>query len=134
MGASFALFASSLFAHSTEPAPQARQAAPAARVAIDPDTGRLRPVEHDDGATTTTLSIAGRSSVHDQGPARDIYSRNGVRGMTLDESFLSFTVVRRTADGGLDSACVQGESAAAKLLQTAPVSRNAKVGGKYETE
>ena len=51
--------------------------------------------------------------------------------MLLDKRFMSYTVVSRNADGGLDSACVQGEEAATKLLQ-GPIARTQTAGGKHE--
>lgn len=136
LGAGLCLFASVACAHGTHAAaPAAKPEAPAARVAIDPETGKVRPVEHDDApATEETMRALSRSS-QIQSTTREIMSRSGARGMMLDESFMSFTVVRRNADGSLSSACVQGQPAALRLLQTAaPMPRDVKAGGAYETE
>src|SRR5262249_19066237 len=105
MGASFALFASTVFAQSTEPAAQAPQVAPAARVAIDRARGKMRPVEHDDAvqAGKPKANTAARSLVQTQGAPRPIISSQGVRGRVLDRSSMTYTVVRRNAEGGLDS-------------------------------
>jgi len=120
-------------AHGTAPDPQTEQTAPAARVALDPASGKQRPVEYDDGIDAGAASTS-RGPAQGQAALRQIYSRTGARGVALDESFMSYTVVRRNPQGGLDSACVQGESAAHSLLEPAPVARSVKSGGAYETE
>jgi hypothetical protein len=132
-GVGFALSSSVVAAQGDPSIAQAAPAAPAARVAIDPDTGKLRPVEHDDAAEAAGPAVA-RSALRTESALRQVYSRTGVRGVTLDESFMTYTVVRRNAQGGLESDCVHGESAAQHLLHAAPVSRATKTGGAHETQ
>ena len=132
-GAGLALFSTITWSHPTDTDSAESAAQAGARVAVDPETKKLRPVEHDE-YTSASRAAASRSPVHNQGAPRVIYSRSGARGMTLDESFMSFTVVRLNADGNLESACTEGEAAALKLLQDKPTFRKVTSGGRYETE
>jgi hypothetical protein len=103
------------------------------RVAIDPETKRLRPVEHDD-AVGAARSAAARGALSSRKAANVTTLSNGVRVMELDESFMSYSTARVGPDGKPDSACVVGQDAAAKLLREKPVNRTASAGGRYETE
>jgi hypothetical protein len=53
---------------------------------------------------------------------------NGRKSAALDESFMSYSVVRRSADGTLDTQCVSGETAAQHALHAHPRA-NAKEHG-----
>ena len=50
---------------------------------------------------------------------------NGVRSAHLDESSMTYSVVRRNAQGGLEHDCVTGHDAEAKTLST-PVTTQSK--------
>jgi hypothetical protein len=130
--ACLALFSSVAFAQTTGPV-ASEPVRPGMRVAIDPDTKKLRPVEHDD-AVSATRSAAARSALSSRRAVNVITLSNGARAIELDERFMSYSAARLGADGKLESACVVGEDAVAKLLREKPANRTASAGGRYETE
>jgi hypothetical protein len=130
--ACLALISSVAFAQTTGPVAN-EPVRPGMRVAIDPETKKLRPVEHDD-AVGAARSAAARSALSSRRAVKVVTLGNGARVLQLDESFMSYSTARLGPDGKLDSACVVGEDAAAKLLREKPVSRTAAAGGRYETE
>lgn len=117
-----------------QPAADTPQASPpassAARHSVD-DSGRGRPVEHDDriedsrGPSSSQRSAAGAAAL------RNVSSRSGAMGVVLDESFMSFTVVKRNADGSISSTCVPGKERAERVMQQ---SSRLPRGGANETE
>ena len=134
--AAFAVAALSAFA-----APSASaQALQVQRIVIDPDTGRPRMPEHDELAAARAKAQAARASARSAAPeanavksalqahpaaelmtARPLNAQLGAKGSRVDASRLSFTVVRRSADGSVSTQCITGEDNATKALQSALV-------------
>ncbi|HEY2976748.1 MAG TPA: hypothetical protein VGJ35_02190 [Burkholderiaceae bacterium] len=107
---------------------------------IDPDTGRPRMPEHDELAAARAKAQAARTSARSAAPeanavksalqahpaaelmtARPLNAQLGAKGSRVDASRLSFTVVRRSADGSVSTQCITGEDNATKALQSALV-------------
>ena len=94
--------------------------AQAQRIAIDPETGQLRAPEADElaparanpAARAATPNSAARAAAADERAKPASGTRFGAKGFRVDPSRMSFTVVRRDADGSLATQCVNGESAA----------------------
>jgi hypothetical protein len=80
----------------------------------DADTGQLRRPTADDLAAE--LAAAAAAPAPAAPSVRITTSANGRRSAQLDESFLSFMVVKRDANGKLDEQCVTGEQQALKAL------------------
>lgn len=109
----------------------------AQRIVIDRDTGRPRLPEHDELAATPASAAAGpatnRSAARSEPShpaaaalqshpaagllkAQPLAAQLGAKGHRVDASRLSFTVVRRGADGKAVTQCVTGDAALAKAL------------------
>lgn len=95
------------------------------RAAIDADTGRLRPAEHDDDARLASPAAAlrrapaeaRRGALATSAAPRALSHATGAIGRTLDASRLSYEVVRRGADErAVDAACVVGDAQARTAL------------------
>jgi hypothetical protein len=94
--------------------------APTKRVAVDPETGQLRAPEADEmpaaranaAARAATPNGGARAAAADERAKPATGTRFGAKGFRVDPSRMSFTVVRRNADGTLATQCVSGESAA----------------------
>jgi hypothetical protein len=84
----------------------------------DPDTGKLRK------ATQEELQIEAQTTPpsNNAAAATITTSANGRKSALLDESFMSYAVVRKGEDGKLDMVCVTGEGDAQKALK-APVAK-----------
>jgi hypothetical protein len=100
--------------------PQSAPTTPASRATIDPETRSIRAPERGESQPATA-----RSAARTQMPAaaqrmtrQKKWGADGSTGFQLDASTLRFTVVRRAADGGIDSQCVQGEERAMQVLKT----------------
>jgi hypothetical protein len=110
-------------------APPAMAQSAAQRVAIDPETGRLRAPELEElnsptAAARAAIAAANRSAraaAPAQERARPIVSgvQLGARGYRMDPNRMMHTVVRRNADGTVSTNCVTGESATDKALHAA---------------
>jgi len=120
--------------------PASAQTLPAQRIVIDPDTHRPRMPEHDEVAAARAASQGARAAARGaageantvksalrSNPAAQLMNGQplnpqlGARGARVDASRLSFTVVRRQADGSFSTQCVAGESNANKALHGALV-------------
>jgi len=118
--------------------PASAQALEARRIVIDPDTGRARMPEHDELAAARAKAQSARASARGAAPeasvvksalqshpavqlmtARPLNAQLGATGSRVDASRLSFTVVRRNADGSVSTQCVTGEDNASKALHGA---------------
>jgi hypothetical protein len=77
----------------------------------DPDTGKLRRPTADD-----LLAEAAAAPAPTVPNVRVTTTADGRRSAQLDESFMSYSVVRRDASGKLDEQCVTGEQQALKAL------------------
>lgn len=118
----------------TAPAASA-QSLPAQRIVIDADTGRPRMPEPDElnvaraAQSARMTERAGEANAMKSAlkshpalqlmTARPLNAQLGARGARLDASRLSFTVVRRQADGSVATQCVAGEDNANKALHGA---------------
>lgn len=100
-------------------------AMPGMRAAIDPDTGRLRPAEHDDAARLASPAAslrrapaeARRGALAASAAPRALTSTTGAVGRTLDASRLSYEIVRRSVDEqSAEAACVVGDAHARTAL------------------
>ncbi|HEU5293941.1 MAG TPA: hypothetical protein VFU71_04050 [Burkholderiaceae bacterium] len=78
----------------------------------DHETGKLRK------ATPEEQQEEAQSAPRANNPAGAtiVVSPGGRKSATLDESFMSYSVVRKGADGKLDTMCVTGEAQARKAL------------------
>lgn len=90
----------------------------------DRETGQLRK------ATPEEQQAEAQAPAPSNDPAgvRISVMPNGRKSAALDETFMSYSVVRRAADGTLDAQCVSGESAAQHALHAHPRA-NAKEHG-----
>ena len=114
--------AAALIALATLPAPALAQQAQ--RVAIDPETGRIRAPELDElsnapaaaraAAIAPNAARAAAPSAERAAPVNGV--RFGAKGFRVDPNRMSFTVVKRNADGSLSTQCVTGEDAAEHAL------------------
>lgn len=103
----------------TDESPQPATNTPASRATIDPETRSIRAPERGEAQPQS----AARSGARTQMPAaaqrmtrQKKWGADGATGFQLDASTLRFTVVRRAADGSIDSQCVQGEQRALQAL------------------
>ena len=81
----------------------------------DHETGKLRkatPEEQQEEAQSAPRA-------NDPAGASVVVSPGGRKSATLDESFMSYTVVRKGAGGRLDTMCVTGETQAQQALKGA---------------
>ena len=72
------------------------------RAYVDPKTGRLRPVEHDDAIAAESQTIQRRAGLARQATAaepQEIQGPGGAVGMEVPEELMTFTVATRTPDG-----------------------------------
>jgi hypothetical protein len=113
----------------------------AATVAIDPATGKLRPVEHDDKITAPNTA-AQRSAfgaaakpaapnlqrMQQASPAMQQHA-SGAKSMQLSPQRHAYTVATRNADGTLTTQCVPGEDAATHALHVQAAKNTLKKGG-----
>lgn len=83
------------------------------------DTGKLRkitPEEQQEEAQSAPLD-------NNAAAARVTTSASGGKSALLDESFMSYAVVRKGADGKLDTQCVTGETQARAALKGQAVAK-----------
>jgi len=114
------------------------QSLQAHRIVIDPYTGRARMPEYDELAAAAAKAQAARASARAASPesnamqsalrshpaaqlmtAKPLNAQLGAKGYRVDASRLSFSVVRRNADGTLSMQCVAGDDAASKAMHGA---------------
>jgi len=110
-------------------APSVRAQAQAQRIAIDPETGRVRAPEADElpaaranagAARAAATTSAARASASPEERAKPVAGvRFGARGFRVDPTRMSFTVVRRSADGLITTQCVAGETAVEHAMHAA---------------
>jgi hypothetical protein len=85
----------------------------------DRETGQLRKATNeellDEALSTPPANNAAGATV--------TVSAGGRKSAILDESFMSYAVVRKGTDGKLDSVCVTGEAQADRALKGAPVAK-----------
>jgi hypothetical protein len=88
----------------------------------DPATGKLRK------PTQEELQIEAQTAPRSNNAAgaRVTTSPSGRKSALLDESFMSYSVVRKDEHGKLDTLCVTGENAAHKALNEVPVAKEAR--------
>lgn len=88
----------------------------------DPDTGKLRK------ATQEELQIEAQAAPRSNNAAgaRVTVAPNGRKSALLDDSFMSYSVVRKGDQGKLDMLCVTGEGEAHKALKGAPVAKEGR--------
>jgi hypothetical protein len=85
----------------------------------DAETGKLRK------ATQEELQIEAQAAPpsNNAAGARVTTAPNGRKSALLDESFMSYAVVRKGEQGKLDMLCVTGEGEAQRALKGAPVAK-----------
>lgn len=94
------------------------------RIVRDPVTGQLRPPTAEEAKAMDEAAAKARADAVAAGPATnpdtrdpvEIRTTNGVR-YRVNDTFLSYSVVTRKADGSLDMQCVHGKEAAEKLVR-----------------
>ena len=97
------------------------------RIAVDPQTGQLRAPELDEMSPGTARAAAAaapgaaRAAAASSGAKRLNGVQLGATGFRVDPSRMSYTVVRRGADGSISTQCVAGEAAASKALQSVAI-------------
>jgi hypothetical protein len=117
------------------------QALQAQRIVIDPYTGRARMPEHDELAAAAAQAQAARAAARTNAPAENSVKAllanhpafqnmtavkptaafAGSQGRQIGLERLSFSVVRRDANGQISNQCVTGSDAADKALHGALV-------------
>jgi hypothetical protein len=112
-------------------APSAWSQSQAQRIAIDPETGRARAPELDEipagrvaagVARAAAATSAARAATPAEERAKPVAGTQfGAKGFRVDPSRMSFSVVRRNADGSITTQCVAGEFAAEHALHAAVV-------------
>lgn len=115
----------------------------AATVAIDPATGKLRPVEHDDKLTTEAATQQRQAFGAAAKPASPLLQRmneqaatarvqqqgTGMKSAMVNPKRYSYATATRNADGTLSAQCVQGEDAATHALHVQAAKSMLKKGG-----
>ncbi len=106
----------------------------AVTAAIDPATGKLRPIEHDDAKAQASASqqrAAFGAAAKPAAPlqqrmtelaagAQTQYHANGARSRVLSPARHAYSVATLNADGSISTTCLHGEDAAAHALHTQP--------------
>jgi hypothetical protein len=94
------------------------------RIVRDPATGQLRAPTADEAKAMDEAEAKARADRAAANPAgtadtrapAEVRTSNGVR-YRVNDSFLSYSVISRKADGTLDMQCVTGKDAAEKLVR-----------------
>jgi len=84
---------------------------------IDPNTGQLRPIEHDDAPTLARASSRSRLARTAQAASVEFFTDSGVPGATVPDEVQAYTVATRTPDGKVVIEHVQGSKAAADRVK-----------------
>lgn len=87
---------------------QGTRASAGVRAYKDRETGQLRKATPEEQQAEAEAP----APANDPAGARVSVMANGRKSAALDETFMSYSVVRRNADGSLDTRCVTGETAA----------------------
>lgn len=101
---------------------QPMRGAAGVRAYKDRETGQLRKATPEEQQEEALAPAA----ANDATGARVSVMAGGRKSAQLDESFMSYSVVRRTADGRLEAQCVTGESAAQHALHAGPNAKEAR--------
>jgi len=116
-----------LMAAGTIVAAPASQAAEAGmRVVRDPVTGQLRAPTAEEFKAMQDQEDKEKGSARSAAPARTMPVRNAHGGLShhVGERFMTFSVMKRDADGNMTMVCVPGAEAAEKAVnQTSPVAK-----------
>ncbi|MFZ6647058.1 post-PEP-CTERM-1 domain-containing protein [Undibacterium sp. TJN25] len=109
------------------------------RVFKDPVTGQLRAPTAEESAAldaqdkAVQASKSGRQATQARAKrAVAVVRPDGSKTMALDESFMTYSVATRNADGTLGMECVTGEEAAEKLMSAAPSATASAKATKFE--
>jgi hypothetical protein len=88
----------------------------------DAETGKLRK------ATQEELQIEAQATLpaNNAAAAQVTVAPDGRKSALLDESFMSYAVVRKGDQGKLDMVCVTGEGEAQRALKGAPVAKESR--------
>ena len=91
----------------------------------DPKTGKIRNATAAEAKELNALRAADRAAQKAArqaagAPATGVVrlQQNGIAAAYVNEELVSYSVVRRTADGKLDADCVQGKAAAESAMNT----------------
>ena len=118
-------------------------AAEGLKVVKDPVTGQLRAPTAEESealdAAAQALQAQGRSAATGRrgmvsgkaGPATVVHA-NGMKQQELDESTMSYSVVKRNANGTLDNYCVTGDKAATSIVKSRANPVSTSKGGQLE--
>ena len=96
-------------------------AASGMRAFKDKDTGQLRSPTVEEMTEATAAQPAQRSA---RAPLASRTLSTGMRAVLLDSSFNAYAVARKSADGGLEMECAEGESKALAAVTAAPAKEN----------
>ena len=98
--------------------PMAHAADPGMTVTKDPQTGQLRAptAEEMEALKAKEASTSSARQSLRAAPLTERYHANGAVSVMLDESFMSYSVVTRNADGSLREDCVVGADAANAIV------------------
>jgi hypothetical protein len=114
-----------------------------ATIAIDPATGKLRPVEHDDKVGATQNEAAKRSAfgatakpksplmekmMSQQNSQLQVHG-NGMKSMQVNPKRYAYSTAKRQADGSITTECTPGEDAALHALHAHAGKASVKQGG-----
>lgn len=105
-------------------APKAGEPAPAPgsagqRVSIDPKTGQLRPIEHDEAAALAAAAAAqGRAARKAAVQPQESFGPGGSVTIDIPEDLHTYTVATRRADGTIAVEHATGPKAAQKKVKT----------------
>jgi hypothetical protein len=108
--------ASSASTSSTQPADTPIAAAQQAH--IDPNTGQLRPMEHDDAAKLAAQAAGPRRLARTAAAEpQQFFTQDGAVGVAVPDEVQMYTVATKTTDGKVVIQHVQGGKAAADLVK-----------------
>ncbi len=85
----------------------------------DQETGALRKQTAEEMIDEAAVAAPANNAA----AARVTLSADGRKSAALDESFMSYSIVRKGADGHLDAQCVTGEKQALLALKGKPVAK-----------
>lgn len=101
------------------------------RIARDPETGQLRAPSHEEikaleAQERAAAAKAGRNTTMRLAPPTIQIKANGAKRAQLDESHMTYSVMKRRADGTLAMECVTGHEAAHQALATPATAQHSK--------
>lgn len=113
-----------LFAAAIAASPAAQAADPGAVISRDPATGQLRaPTAEEMQALEQAAKAASPSRMATPAAPVERRAANGAVGFHVGEQFMTYSVMRRNADGTMTMQCVTGAEAADKLVKAPRASR-----------